>query len=229
MKKKKIVVLTGAGISAESGVKTFRDADGLWEGHDIEQVATPYGFKKDPELVLNFYNGLRKQLKNVQPNPAHLLLAELEKDYNVVVITQNVDDLHERAGSSNIIHLHGELLKMRGVDDPYTFYDCTEDIKVGDLSPSGVQLRPHIVWFGEDVPMIVKAAEEVTTADIVLIIGTSLQVYPAAGLMNCAEEGIPIYYVDPRPSINSKNNITVIKDVASTGVAKAIELIKELK
>ena len=201
MKKKKIVVLTGAGISAESGVKTFRDADGLWEGHDIEQVATPYGFNKNPELVLNFYNGLRKQLKDVQPNPAHLLLAELEKDYNVVVITQNVDDLHERAGSTNIIHLHGELLKMRGVDDPYTFYDCTEDIKVGDLSPSGAQLRPHIVWFGEDVPMIVKAAEE----------------------------GTPIYYVDPRPSISSKNNITVIKDVASTGVAKAIELIKDLK
>ena len=211
MKKKKIVVLTGAGISAESGVKTFRDADGLWEGHDIEQVATPYGFNKNPELVLNFYNGLRKQLKDVQPNPAHLLLAELEKDYNVVVITQNVDDLHERAGSSNIIHLHGELLKMRGVDDPYTFYDCTEDIKVGDL------------------PMIVKAAEEVETADIVLIVGTSLQVYPAAGLMNCAEEDTPIYYVDPRPSISNKNNITVIKDVASTGVAKAIELIKELK
>ena len=207
MKKKKIVVLTGAGISAESGVKTFRDADGLWEGHDIEQVATPYGFKKDPELVLNFYNGLRKQLKDVQPNPAHLLLAELEKDYNVIVITQNVDDLHERAGSTNIIHLHGELLKMRGVDDPYTFYDCTEDIKVGDL----------------------KAAEEVEIADIVLIVGTSLQVYPAAGLMNCAEEGTPIYYVDPRPSISSKNNITVIKDVASKGVAKAIELIKELK
>ena len=153
----------------------------------------------------------------------------LEKDYNVVVITQNVDDLHERAGSSNIIHLHGELLKMRGVDDPYTFYDCTEDIKVGDLSPSGAQLRPHIVWFGEDVPMIVKAAEEVETADIVLIVGTSLQVYPAAGLMNCAEEDTPIYYVDPRPSISNKNNITVIKDVASTGVAKAIELIKELK
>ena len=229
MKKKKIVVLTGAGISAESGVKTFRDADGLWEGHDIEQVATPYGFNKNPELVLNFYNGLRKQLKDVQPNPAHLLLAELEKDYNVVVITQNVDDLHERAGSSNIIHLHGELLKMRGVDDPYTLYDCTKDIKVDYLSPSGAQLRPHIVWFGEDVPMIVKAAEEVETANIVLIIGTSLQVYPAAGLMNYAEKGTPIYYIDPRPSISSKDNITVIKDVASTGVAKAIELIKELK
>lgn len=229
MKKKKIVVLTGAGISAESGVKTFRDADGLWEGHDIEQVATPYGFEKDPELVLNFYNGLRKQVKNVQPNPAHLLLAELEKEYDVVIITQNVDDLHERAGSHHIIHLHGELLKMRGVDDPYTLYDCTDDIKVGDLSPSGAQLRPHIVWFGEDVPMIVKAAEEVETADIVVIVGTSLQVYPAAGLMNCAKKDTPIYYIDPRPSISSKDKITVIKDVASTGVAKAIEIIKELK
>ena len=133
MKKKKIVVLTGAGISAESGVKTFRDADGLWEGHDVEQVATPYGFQKNPELVLNFYNGLRKQLKSVQPNAAHLLLAELQKDYEVVVITQNVDDLHERAGSKNIIHLHGELLKMRSADDPNEIYDCTGDIKVGDL------------------------------------------------------------------------------------------------
>ena len=146
-----------------------------------------------------------------------------------MIITQNVDDLHERAGSHHIIHLHGELLKMRGVDDPYTLYDCTDDIKVGDLSPSGAQLRPHIVWFGEDVPMIVKAAEEVETADIVVIIGTSLQVYPAAGLMNCAKKDTPIYYIDPRPSISSKDKITVIKDVASTGVAKAIELIKELK
>ena len=229
MKKKKIVVLTGAGISAESGVKTFRDADGLWEGHDVEQVATPYGFQKNPELVLNFYNGLRKQLKSVQPNAAHLLLAELQKDYEVVVITQNVDDLHERAGSKNIIHLHGELLKMRSADDPNKIYDCTGDIKVGDLTPTGAQLRPHIVWFGEDVPMIVKAAEEVETADIVVIVGTSLQVYPAAGLMNCAKKDTPIYYIDPRPSISSKDKITVIKDVASTGVAKAIELIKELK
>ena len=229
MKKKKIVVLTGAGISAESGVKTFRDADGLWEGHDVEQVATPYGFQKNPELVLNFYNGLRKQLKSVQPNAAHLLLAELQKDYEVVVITQNVDDLHERAGSKNIIHLHGELLKMRSADDPNEIYDCTGDIKVGDLTPTGAQLRPHIVWFGEDVPMIVKAAEEVETADIVVIVGTSLQVYPAAGLMNCAKKDTPIYYIDPRPSISSKDKITVIKDVASTGVAKAIELIKDLK
>lgn len=227
MKKKKIVVLTGAGISAESGVKTFRDANGLWEGHDVEQVATPYGFQKNPELVLNFYNGLRKQLKSVQPNAAHLLLAELQKDYEVVVITQNVDDLHERAGSKNIIHLHGELLKMRSADDPNEIYDCTSDIKVGDLTPSGAQLRPHIVWFGEDVPLIVKAAEEVESADIVLVIGTSLQVYPAAGLMNCAEDNVPIYYIDPRPSISSKGRLTVIAEKASTGVAKAIALIKE--
>ena len=219
MKKKKIVVLTGAGISAESGVKTFRDADGLWEGHDVEQVATPYGFQKNPELVLNFYNGLRKQLKSVQPNAAHLLLAELQKDYEVVVITQNVDDLHERAGSKNIIHLHGELLKMRSADDPNEIYDCTGDIKVGDLTPTGAQLRPHIVWFGEDVPLIVKAAEEVESADIVLVIGTSLQVYPAAGLMNCAEDNVPIYYIDPRPSISSKGRLTVIAEKASTGVA----------
>ena len=226
---KKLVVLTGAGISAESGISTFRDAGGLWEGYDVNEVATPEGFAANPELVLDFYNQRRRQLKEVEPNEAHRLLAHLEKRFHVVVITQNVDDLHERAGSQHIIHLHGELLKSRGVDDPYTTYPCTGDIHIGDKSPTGAQLRPHIVWFGEDVPMIVKAAEEVTTADIVLIIGTSLQVYPAAGLMNCAEEGIPIYYVDPRPSISSKNNITVIKDVASTGVAKAIELIKELK
>ena len=226
---KKLVVLTGAGISAESGISTFRDAGGLWEGYDVNEVATPEGFAANPELVLDFYNQRRRQLKEVEPNEAHRLLAHLEKRFHVVVITQNVDDLHERAGSQHIIHLHGELLKSRGVDDPYTTYPCTGDIHIGDKSPTGAQLRPHIVWFGEDVPMIVKAAEEVETADIVLIIGTSLQVYPAAGLMNCAEEGIPIYYVDPRPSISSKNNITVIKDVASTGVAKAIELIKELK
>ena len=219
------VVLTGAGISAESGVKTFRDADGLWEGHDVEQVATPYGFQKNPELVLNFYNGLRKQLKSVQPNAAHLLLAELQKDYEVVIITQNVDDLHERAESHNIIHLHGELLKSRGVDNPEVTYPCTGDIHVGDKSPTGAQLRPHIVWFGEEVPMLEKAIAQVYSADILMIIGTSLQVYPAASLIDYVKEGTPIFYIDPNPSLHSKGELTVIAQKASTGVAKAIELM----
>jgi NAD-dependent deacetylase len=229
MKKKKIVALTGAGISAESGVKTFRDAGGLWEGHRIEEVATVGCFEANPELVLNFYNSRRQQLSIVEPNEAHKLLADLQKDYEVVIITQNVDDLHERAGSLNIIHLHGELKKMRGVDDPYTIYDCNEDIKVGDKSASGAFLRPHIVWFGEDVPMIVPAVEQVKTADIVLVIGTSLQVYPAAGLMEYAREEVPIYYIDLHPALLSHGNLTVIAEKASTGVAKAIELIIKKK
>ena len=227
MKIKKIVVLTGAGVSAESGVNTFRDAGGLWEGYRVEDVATPQGFENNPELVLNFYNERRQQLSTVKPNKAHLLIAELQKDYEVVVITQNVDDLHERAGSKHIIHLHGELLKMREVDNDMVTYSCNHDIKVGDLGVNGKQLRPHIVWFGEDVPMIIRAVEEVETADIVLVIGTSLQVYPAAGLMHYAPEGTPIYYIDPHPSIGSSGNITVIAEKASVGVEKVIDLIKE--
>ncbi len=226
MKKKKIVVLTGAGVSAESGINTFRDAGGLWEGYRVEDVASPEGFERNPELVLNFYNERRRQLAEVQPNEAHKQLAALEKDYEVVIITQNVDDLHERAGSHKVIHLHGELKKMRSVDDPFTIYDCQEDIKVGDLSPSGAQLRPHIVWFGEEVPMIVKAVEEVETADILFIIGTSLQVYPAAGLMDYAPAQCPIYYIDLHPAISSSEGLTVIADKASTGVKKAIEMLK---
>ncbi|AMD85580.1 NAD-dependent deacetylase [Capnocytophaga haemolytica] len=226
MKKKKIVVLTGAGVSAESGINTFRDAGGLWEGYRVEDVASPEGFERNPELVLNFYNERRRQLAEVQPNEAHKQLAALEKDYEVVIITQNVDDLHERAGSHKVIHLHGELKKMRSVDDPFTIYDCQEDIKVGDLSPSGVQLRPHIVWFGEEVPMIVKAVEEVETADILFIIGTSLQVYPAAGLMDYAPAQCPIYYIDLHPAISSSEGLTVIADKASAGVKKVIEMLK---
>jgi silent information regulator protein sir2 len=226
MKKKKIVVLTGAGVSAESGINTFRDAGGLWEGYRVEDVASPEGFERNPELVLNFYNERRRQLAEVQPNEAHKQLAALEKDYEVVIITQNVDDLHERAGSHKVIHLHGELKKMRSVDDPFTIYDCQEDIKVGDLSPSGVQLRPHIVWFGEEVPMIVKAVEEVETADILFIIGTSLQVYPAAGLMDYAPAQCPIYYIDLHPAIGSSEGLIVIANKASTGVKKAIEMLK---
>ncbi|ERI63813.1 NAD-dependent deacetylase [Capnocytophaga sp. oral taxon 863 str. F0517] len=222
---KKLVVLTGAGISAESGISTFRDSGGLWEGHDVNEVATPEGFAANPALVLDFYNQRRRQLLEVQPNEAHRLLVHLEKRFQVVIITQNVDDLHERAGSHNVIHLHGELLKSRGVDNPQVTYPCTGDIKVGDKSPTGAQLRPHIVWFGEEVPMLDQAIEEVYTADVLMIIGTSLQVYPAAGLMNYRKEGTPVFYIDPNPSLHSRGDLTVIAQKASTGVAKAIELI----
>lgn len=221
----KLVVLTGAGISAESGISTFRDSGGLWEGHDVNQVATPEGFAADPALVLDFYNQRRRELSQVEPNEAHRLLAHLEKRYEVVIITQNVDDLHERAGSHNIIHLHGELLKSRGVDNPNVTYPCTGDIHVGDKSPTGAQLRPHIVWFGEEVPMLEKAIAQVYSADILMIIGTSLQVYPAASLIDYVKEGTPIFYIDPNPSLHSKGELTVIAQKASTGVAKAIELM----
>jgi NAD-dependent deacetylase len=221
----KLVVLTGAGISAESGISTFRDSGGLWEGYDVNQVATPEGFAADPALVLDFYNQRRRQLSQVEPNEAHRLLAHLEKRYEVVIITQNVDDLHERAGSHNIIHLHGELLKSRGVDNPEVTYPCTGDIHVGDKSPTGAQLRPHIVWFGEEVPMLEKAIAQVYSADILMIIGTSLQVYPAASLIDYVNEGTPIFYIDPNPSLHSKGELTVIAQKASTGVAKAIELM----
>ena len=221
----KLVVLTGAGISAESGISTFRDSGGLWEGHDVNQVATPEGFAADPALVLDFYNQRRRPLSQVEPNEAHRLLAHLEKRYEVVIITQNVDDLHERAGSHNIIHLHGELLKSRGVDNPNVTYPCTGDIHVGDKSPTGAQLRPHIVWFGEEVPMLEKAIAQVYSADILMIIGTSLQVYSAASLIDYVKEGTPIFYIDPNPSLHSKGELTVIAQKASTGVAKAIELM----
>ena len=221
----KLVVLTVAGISAESGISTFRDSGGLWEGYDVNQVATPEGFAADPALVLDFYNQRRRQLSQVEPNEAHRLLAHLEKRYEVVIITQNVDDLHERAGSHNIIHLHGELLKSRGVDNPEVTYPCTGDIHVGDKSPTGAQLRPHIVWFGEEVPMLEKAIAQVYSADILMIIGTSLQVYPAASLIDYVNEGTPIFYIDPNPSLHSKGDLTVIAQKASTGVAKAIELM----
>lgn len=197
---KKIVVLTGAGISAESGIKTFRDADGLWEGHDIMEVASPIGWNKNPTLVLDFYNKRRAQLLTVQPNKAHEILAELEKQFNVHIITQNVDDLHERAGSSSILHLHGELLKVRSVSNEKNIMHWKTDLKLGDCDEKGNQLRPHIVWFGEAVPLIEKAIEIVETADILVIIGTSLQVYPAAGLMNYVNQNVPVYYIDPKPA-----------------------------
>ncbi len=222
---KHIVVLTGAGISAESGLKTFRDADGLWEGHDVMEVASPTGFANNPELVLEFYNQRRRQLLEVKPNKAHYALAELEKNYQVTIVTQNVDDLHERAGSNNVIHLHGELLKVRSTHDESYVLDWKTDLKLGDCCENGYQLRPHIVWFGEPVPMIEKAIEICETADILLIIGTSLQVYPAAGLINYAPPKAKIYYIDPNPVISSTTQITVIPEKATTGVPKAISLL----
>jgi NAD-dependent deacetylase len=223
---KHLVVLTGAGISAESGIKTFRDADGLWEGHNIMEVATPQGFEKNPELVLEFYNQRRKQLLEVEPNSAHIGLANLETEYKVSIITQNVDDLHERAGSTQVIHLHGELLKMRSIKNSEDIMDCTTDINLGDVCKKGHQLRPHIVWFGEDVPMIEKSISICETADLLLIIGTSMQVYPAAGLMNYVSQTTPVYFIDPKPAITSTDQITVITDTATNGMTSFIELLK---
>jgi len=220
---KHIVVLTGAGMSAESGLKTFRDADGLWEGHNVMEVATPEGFAANPELVLEFYNQRRRQLFEVTPNSAHFGLAELEKNYKVTIITQNVDDLHERAGSKNVIHLHGELLKARNIVDEFSVIDCKTDIKLGDTCPKGHQLRPHIVWFGEAVPMIDTAVGVCMTADILLIIGTSMQVYPAASLMHYVPEHIPTFFIDPKPAIESKHNLTVIAETATVGMKRFIE------
>lgn len=227
MGMKKIVVLTGAGISAESGINTFRDANGLWEGHDIMEVASPEGFYKNPALVLDFYNQRRRQLLQVAPNRAHYNLKELENHFDVSIITQNVDDLHERANSKNIMHLHGELLKSRSAKNNSLVYSCSKDINLGDLAEDNAQLRPHIVWFGEDVPMLEKAVEVTEKADILVVIGTSMQVYPAASLINFIKPKTPIYFIDPNPSINKNafNNLTIIKDVASTGTD---ELLKHL-
>lgn len=222
---KNIVVLTGAGISAESGLKTFRDADGLWEGHDIYEVASPDGWHKNKALVLDFYNQRRRQLLQVKPNDAHLALAILEKKYKVTIITQNVDDLHERAGSTHIIHLHGELLKSRSSVDENLIYDCNTDINVGDLCDRKTQLRPHIVWFGEMVPLIPKAIEITSKADLILIIGTSMQVYPAASLLMYAPKNIQKYFIDPKPAVNEReyHNLKVIAEKASVGVPQIVK------
>ncbi|MEC3908395.1 NAD-dependent deacylase [Tamlana sp. 2201CG12-4] len=222
---KHIVVLTGAGISAESGIKTFRDADGLWEGHDVMEVATPQGFAANPELVLDFYNQRRKQLFEVMPNQAHYALTKLENDFKVTIVTQNVDDLHERAGSTNVIHLHGELLKVRSTTDESDIQEWKTDLVLGDTCKKGAQLRPHIVWFGEDVPMIEKAVSICETADILVIIGTSMQVYPAAGLMHYVPEDTPIYFIDPNPQVSKKPHLTVITEPATIGVKQLIGLL----
>lgn len=222
----KIAVLTGAGVSAESGIKTFRDSDGLWEGHDVMEVASPEGFARNPEAVLDFYNQRRRQLLTVKPNAAHKALADLEKQHEVTIITQNVDDLHERAGSTDVIHLHGELLKARCTVNDNLVLDWKNDLNLGDLSDDNHQLRPHIVWFGEMVPMIEVAAEVVEKADSIIIVGTSMQVYPAAGLIQYANPDALIYFVDPNPSISETKRIKVFAEKASTGVPKIVELLK---
>lgn len=214
------MVLTGAGISAESGIKTFRDADGLWEGHDVMEVASPEGFEKNPELVLDFYNQRRRQLITVAPNAAHTSLVALEAYFDVDIITQNVDDLHERCGSSNVLHLHGELLKVRSVVHEKNVLPWKTDLNLGDFCENGHQLRPHIVWFGEQVPLLDKAVEITEKADILIIIGTSMQVYPAAGLINFVAPGTPIYFVDPKPSVSNSEygNLTLIQNTAVNGM-----------
>ena len=219
--KKKLVVLTGAGISAESGIKTFRDSDGLWEGHNVMDVATPEGWHKNPALVLDFYNQRRRQLKEAKPNLGHEILAELEKDFEVHIITQNVDDLHERAGSTNVLHLHGELLKVRSVRNLNHILDWQEDLNFGDLDDENNQLRPHIVWFGEEVPALDQAIQITETADYFAVIGTSLQVYPAAGLIDFTSRETPLFYIDPKPIKipNLRNPLEIIPEVASKGVA----------
>ena len=225
--KKKLVVLSGAGISAESGVKTFRDYDGLWENHDIKKVATPEAWQEDPTLVLRFYNERRQQLLTVKPNKAHFILAELEEHFDVHIITQNIDDLHERAGSTNVIHMHGELLKSRGVGYPEILYNCKEDISIGDLCKGGTQLRPDVVWFGERVNNLEVATKLVSECDAFLIIGTSMNVWPAAGLIYGVDaDKAKIYVIDPIQVVSEHdiNDIIHIKEVASKGM----EIFKEL-
>ena len=219
--KKKLIVLTGAGISAESGIQTFRDSNGLWEGHKVEDVATPEGFQRNPKLVLDFYNQRRRQLHEVEPNLGHQILAELENHFDVHIITQNVDNLHERAGSSKVLHLHGELFKVRSTKNENDIRDWETDLNLGDLDNFGNQLRPHIVWFGEEVPALEEAVHLTSEADIFAVIGTSLQVYPAAGLIDFTKPETTIYYIDPYPIKipNLRNKLETIPEIASVGVA----------
>lgn len=224
-KKLKLVVLTGAGISAESGIKTFRDSDGLWEGHDVYEVASPRGWKKNPALVLEFYNQRRRDIANALPNEAHKGLAALEKDFDVHIITQNIDDLHERGGSTNVLHLHGEIFKMRSERDESLIYPIHKDIQLGDTAEDGHQLRPFIVWFEEPVPKIAEAIEITRTADIFVVIGTSLVVYPAAGLLDYVHRSIPKYIIDKQIPAVDTAFITPIQTTASEGVNKLQQLL----
>jgi NAD-dependent deacetylase len=237
MTRRKLTVLTGAGVSAESGISTFRDSDGLWENHSVEDVASIEGWYRNPSLVLDFYNARRAQLADVRPNDAHRRIAELEKDWDVTVVTQNVDNLHERAGSTRIVHLHGELTKVRpencydendGYSEEKVFDIGYDTISVGDLAPNGAQLRPHIVWFGEAVPYINAAIDHVEKADVLLIAGTSLQVYPAAGLYAYAKLDTPIYIIDPGDVRLRDGRITHIKDVATSGMETFRKFVNNL-
>jgi NAD-dependent deacetylase len=229
MKRKKLVVLTGAGMSAESGIPTFRGSDGLWEGYSIEEVASPQAWMRNPDLVLDFYNQRRKQIMEAAPNPGHRLLADLEKEYDVRIITQNIDNLHERAGSTNVMHLHGEIMKARSTSSPNLIYDLDHwKLSSGDLCERGSQLRPHIVWFGEAVPMIEPAAELVSQADILVIAGTSMVVYPAAGLIEFCPDRTPVFCIDPATPALPYRNPPIVNIVA--GASKGIEeLARQLK
>ena len=230
MAKKKMVILTGAGISAESGLRTFRDTNGLWEGYNVQEVATPDAFAKNPALVLEFYNMRRRDVAAVQPNAAHIFLAQLEKDFDVTIITQNIDDLHERAGSSNVLHLHGEIFKMRSVKNAALISEIRGDIHVGDLAPDGGQLRPHIVWFDELVPMIEVAVETMSAAEIFVVIGTSLLVYPAASLIHYAPRFIPKFIIDKAiPHTRNVPNLFIIEKTATEGVVELEKLLVKYK
>ena len=227
---KRIVILTGAGISAESGISTFRDSNGLWRNHRIEEVASPEAWARNPEMVLDFYNQRRKQLFEVEPNAGHRALVQLEKKFDVQIITQNVDDLHERAGSSNVLHLHGELKKARSTINPNLIYELDHwELKLGDKCEKGSQLRPHIVWFGEAVPLIDKAAELVKAAEIFMVVGTSMVVYPAAGLIHYVERDIPKYYVDPKAfAVQGVSNLKIIRKNATVALPGLVaQLLKE--
>lgn len=226
MNKKKLVVLTGAGISAESGLKTFRDSDGLWEGFDVTEVATPRAWRKDPKLVLDFYNQRRKDVAAAEPNAAHKGLAELENHFDVTIITQNIDDLHERGGSQDILHLHGEIFKMRSERNEELVAEIRGDIHLGDTAPDGAQYRPHIVWFEEPVPKIEEAIPIVHSADLFAVIGTSLVVYPAAGLVHYIKPGTPVYVVDKKiPYISSSGQVHVIEKTATEGIEELKKIL----
>ena len=230
MKKQKIVVLTGAGISAESGIATFRGSGGLWEGHDIQEVASPEGWARNPELVLHFYNLRRADAVKAEPNAAHKALAKLEEKYEVIIITQNIDNLHERGGSTNVVHLHGEITKVRSTKYPELIYDIGgKAIKMGDLCEKGAQLRPHIVWFGEAVPMMEEATYLAYDADYFIVVGTSMAVYPAASLIHYVNARIPKYLVDPYipQSVRNIRNLTTIAEKATIGVTRLVEELME--
>jgi NAD-dependent deacetylase len=226
MPKQKLVVLTGAGISAESGLRTFRDSDGLWEGYNIEDVATPRAWYRNPQLVLDFYNTRRKNVLEAMPNAAHTGLAALEQYYDVHIVTQNIDDLHERAGSAKVLHLHGEIFKMRSEENEYKVYPILGDILLGDRAEDGAQLRPHIVWFEEPVPMIEQAIPLMRASDIFVLIGTSLAVYPAAGLVNYVRPEVKKYVIDKKiPSVGRYRNIINIEKPATEGIKELLEIL----